>query len=127
MHDCAIWFTIAHLFLETHRVLTDEIVGHRLIHDLEHHVSALGQAGNGAPFPTKVFEHGLQIDRPDIFEILAGKTFSTGGRCPSAPCLDFTFRLREFELILCRVRTLRESSVILPARKSNLSAGMLHL
>ena len=54
-------------------VLADEIIGLCLVHDLEHHASALGQAGNGAPFPTKVFEHGLHIDRLDVLELLAGK------------------------------------------------------
>ena len=40
---------------------------------MEHHAPALGQAGNGAPFPTKVLEHGLHIDGLDIFQLLAGK------------------------------------------------------
>ena len=44
-----------------------------LAHDLIHHSPALSQAGNGAPFPTKVLEHSLHIDRLDILELLAGK------------------------------------------------------
>ena len=66
-------FAVAHLFCEAYRVLADEIVGLGLVHDLIHHTPALSQAGNGAPFPTKVLEHDLHIDRLDVLELLAGK------------------------------------------------------
>lgn len=64
-------FAVAHLFCETYRIFTDEVIGLGLVHDLIHHAPALSQAGNGAPFPTKIFEHGLHIDRLDVLELLA--------------------------------------------------------
>ena len=66
-------FPVAHLLCEANWVLSDEIVGFGLVHDLIHHSTALSQIVKRASVMAKLLQHHFDVEGFDVPDLPAAE------------------------------------------------------